>query len=163
MNRAMFNARSVQIALGALVIALVLSAWTASRAIHIDQTVAAPPPSFATADALAKTPIVVPVDIGAVVGSNVFSPERTAPRRRYRLTGYAEPVASAPPPKPLVLGTAVAPNNRSFAFCRMPDGPAMIVRVGDKIGTYTVKSIDRNQVVFFAPGEEPFAVNATKQ
>ena len=63
----------------------------------------------------------------------------------------------------LVLGTAVAPNNRSFAFCRMPDGPAMIVRVGDKVGTYTVKSIDRNQVVFFAPGEEPFAVNATKQ
>jgi hypothetical protein len=163
MNRAMLNVRSIQIALGAVVIALGLSAWTASRAIRIDQTPAAPPPSFATADALTRPPMVVPVDIGVVVGTNVFSPERKAPLRRYRLSGYAEPVASAPPPKPLVLGTVVAPNNRSFAFCRMPDGPAVIVRVGEKIGTYTVKSIDRNQVVFYAPGEEPFAVNASKQ
>jgi hypothetical protein len=163
MNRALFSARSIQIALGALVLALGLSAWTASRAMRIDQTTAAPPPSFATSDALAKAPMVVPVDIGMVVGLNVFSPERKAPLRRYRLSGYAEPVAAAPPPKPLVLGTVVAPNNRSFAFCRMPDGPAIIVRVGDKIGTYTVKSIERNQVVFNAPGEEAFAVNASKQ
>jgi hypothetical protein len=163
MNRAMFSARSVQIALGALVLALVLSAYTVSRAFTIDQTTAAPPPSFATTDALTRAPMVVPVDINHVVGMNLVSPERTAPLRRYRLSGYAEPVASAPPPKPLVLGTAVAPNNRSFAFCRMPDGPATIVRVGDRIGTYTVKSIDRNQVVFAAPGEEPFAVAASKQ
>jgi len=163
MNRAMFKARSVQIALGALVIALVLSGWTASRAMRIEPTSPAPPPSFATADALAGAPMVVPVDIGTIVGLNVFSPERKAPLRRYRLSGYAEPVAAAPPPKPLVLGTVVAPDNRSFAFSRMPDGPAMIVRVGDRIGMYTVKSIERNQVVFFAPGEEPFAVTASKQ
>jgi hypothetical protein len=162
MNRSMLTARSIQIALGVLLIALVLSAYTASRALRIEETTAAPPPSFATADALTKTSMVVPVDIGSVVAVNAFSPERKAPLRRYRLSGYAEPVASAPPPKPLVLGTAVAPN-RSFAICRMPDCAATVVRVGDKIGIYTVKSIDRNQVVFQAPGEEPFAVTASKQ
>ncbi len=163
MNRAMFNARSVQIALGALVIALLLSAWTASRALRIDPTEAAPPPSFATADALAKAPMVVPIDVGATVGMNLFSPERKAPARRYSLSGYAPAVAVAPPAKPLVLGTVVAANKRSFAICRMPDGPAGVVYVGDKVGMYTVKTIERNQVVFSAPGEEPFVVNASKQ
>jgi hypothetical protein len=45
----------------------------------------------------------------------------------------------------------------------MPNGPASTVYVDDKVGMYTVKSISRNQVVFFAPGEEPFAVNASRQ
>jgi hypothetical protein len=163
MNRAILSARSFQISLVALVIALVIAGWTASRAMRIDPTEAAPPPSFATADALTRVGMVVPVDIGNVVGMNLLSPAREAPLRRYRLSGYAEPVASAPAARPLVLGTAVAPNNRSFAICRMPDGAATVVRVGDRIGTYVVKSIDRNQVVFAAPGEEPFAVTASKQ
>jgi hypothetical protein len=163
MNNALLRTRSFQIALGALLVGLILTGWTASRAMRIDPTGSSAAPTFATADALAKTPMTVPVDIGAVVGMNLFSPERKAPARRYRLAGYAEPAAAAPPPKPLVLGTAIAPNNRSFAVCRMPDGPAIIVRVGDPIGTYKVKSIARNQVVFAAPGEEPFAVIASKQ
>jgi hypothetical protein len=159
----LLNIRSVQIALGALALALVLVAWTAARALRLDSTTAAPPPSFATADALAKAPMVVPVDIGTVVGMNLFSPERKAPARRYSLSGYAPAVAVTPPAKPLVLGTAVASGNRSFAVCRLPDGPSTIVYVGDKVGIYTVKSIGRNQVIFFAPGEEPFAVNASRQ
>ena len=161
MNR-FLSIRSVQIALGALVLSLALVGWTAARAIRIDPTGAAPPPSFATADALAKAPMVVPVEIGVVVNQNLFSPERKAPARRYSLSGYAPAVPATPPAKPVVLGTAVASGNRSFAICRMPDGPPMTVYVGDKIGIYTVKSIGRNQVVFVAPGEEPFAVNANK-
>lgn len=163
MNRAMLSIRSVQIAFAAVAIGLVLAAWTASRALRIDPTPTAAPPTFATADALARNSLVVPVDIGAVVALNLFSPERQAPARRYSLTGYAPAVAVAAPAKPLVLGTAIAPNNRSFAVARMPDGPPTIVRVGDKLGIYTVKSIERNQVVFFALGEEPFAVNASRQ
>jgi hypothetical protein len=154
--------RSVQIALACVAIALVLVGWTASRAMRIDPTDAAAPPNFATAEALAKVPMVVPVDIGAVVNQNLFSPDRSAPARRYSLSGYAPVTPVTPPAKPLVLGTAVASGDRSFAVCRMPDGPARIVYAGDKIGIYTVKSIARNQVVFVAPGEEPFAVNASK-
>ena len=162
MNR-LLGIRSVQIALGSVVLALALVGWTASRAMRIDATPAAPPPSFATSDALARTHMVVPIDIGTVVNQNLFSPDRKAPARRYSLAGYAPVVAVTPPAKPLVLGTAVASGNRSFAVCRMPDGPSMIVYVGDRIGIYTVKSIGRNQVVFTSPGEEPFAVNASKQ
>src|SRR5262245_54286639 len=97
--------RSVQIALGSIVLALVLLGWTATRALRIDPTGAAAPPSFATADALARPSIVVPVDIGVVVNQNLFSPERKAPPRRYSLSGYAPATPVTPPAKPLVLGT----------------------------------------------------------
>jgi hypothetical protein len=163
MIRNTLGVRSVQIASGALVLAMILAGWTASRAVRIEPTESAPPPTFATNDALARAPIAVPIDIGAVVEMNVFSPDREAPARRYSLSGYAPSVPVAPAARPLVLGTAVASGNRSFAVCRMPDGPSTIVYVGDKVGIYTVKSIERNQVVFAAPGEEPFAVNASRQ
>lgn len=163
MNRSMFSVRSVQIACGALVVALLLAAWTAARAIRVDETTTAPPPSFATSDALARAPSIVPVDISEVVAMNLFSPDRKAPARRYSLSGYAPVTDAAPPARPLVLGTAVASGNRSFAVARMPDGAPTIVRVGDKLGIYTVRSIERNQVVFYVPGQEPFAVTASRQ
>ena len=160
MDRELFAARPVQVALAVLALALGLATWTASRALRIDPVPPAAPPTFATADALAKPGMVVPADIGAVVALNAFSPDRKAPSRRYRLTGYAEDEPAAAPPVPVVLGTSVASGDRSFAICRVGDGPATVVRINDRIGGYTVKSIERGRVVFATPVGERLEINA---
>ncbi len=160
MDRELLGARPVQGALAALVLALAIGAWTTSRAIRIDPVPAAAPPTFASAEALAKPGMVVPADIGAVVALNVFSPDRKAPSRRYRLGGYVDDEAAPQAPQPVVLGTSVAAGDRSFAICRIGDGPATVVRVNDRIGGYTVKSIERGRVVFATPVGERLEINA---
>jgi hypothetical protein len=163
MMKELARARSIQIAVAALVAALGLVAWTAARAFRVDAVTTAPPPRFATEEALARAPVAELPDIEVVVGQNLFSPERTAPARPYRLTGYAEPAEPAEaPPRPIVLGTAVADGNRSFAVSRLADGPSVIVRVGDRLGIYTVKSIERNVVVFVTPSGEQVAITASR-
>ena len=42
----------------------------------------------------------------------------------------------------------VAGPGRSFATCQLGDDRPIIVRVGDKIGEYTVRTIERGRVVF---------------
>jgi hypothetical protein len=162
MDRELFTARPVQIALGTLVLALGIAGWTASRALRIEPVPAAAPPRFATADALAKPGMVVPADIGAVVALNVFSPDRKAPSRRYRLAGDAEDETTGQTPQPVVLGTSVASGDRSFAICRVGDGPATVVRLNERIGGYTVKLIERGRVVFATPVGERLEVNANR-
>jgi hypothetical protein len=51
------------------------------------------------------------------------------------------------PMKPLVLGTAVANDGRSFATLQLGDATPTLVHVGDKIGEWTVKGIERRKVV----------------
>ena len=56
------------------------------------------------------------------------------------------------PMKPLVLGTAVANDGRSFATLRLGDATPTLVHVGDKIGEWTVKAIERSKVVLVSTG-----------
>jgi hypothetical protein len=162
MDRELFAARPIQVALAVLVLALGVAAWTSSRALRIDPVPPATPPTLATEGALAKPGMVVPADIGAVVALNLFSPDRKAPSRRYRLAGYAEDEPTAPPPTPVVLGTSVASGDRSFAICRVGDGPATVVRLNERIGGFTVKAIERGRVVFATPLGERLEINANR-
>jgi hypothetical protein len=153
--------RPLQMAAAFVALSLGIATWTAARALRIEPVPNAAPPTFATEAALAKAPIVVPVDIPGVVANNVFSPERTAPARRYRLSGYAEAAAASPPrPEPVVIGTSVADGGRSFAFCSVGGGPPRLVRVGESIEGYVVRSIERSLVVFTTPAGERLAVTA---
>ena len=162
MDRDLFmTSRRVQAAAGALVLALLLAGWTGARAMRIDPVVPAAPPTFATAAALARAGMVVPADVGAVVGHNMFSPERKAPARRYRLSGYTEEAPRVQPPQPIVLGTAVSAGGRSFAMCKVGDGAPQVLYVGDIIGGFTVKSIERGLVVFTTPAGERLEIKAS--
>ena len=49
--------------------------------------------------------------------------------------------------KPIVLGTAVATDGRSFATVQLGDGRPTLVHVGDKIGEWVVKAIERGKIV----------------
>jgi hypothetical protein len=160
MWRTIIGSRPVQIAAVALVLAMAALAYTGTRAARLEAVPVAPAPSFATEAALAPRPSPQVVDIGGVVGLNVFSPDRRAPQRRYRLTGYAELPQTPPPPEPVVLGTSVADGGRSFAFATVGGGAPKIVRVGDSIEGYVVRSIERGVVVFTTPSGERLTVLA---
>lgn len=161
MIRELTHSRGLQVAAGALVLSLVLGGWAFGRAVSIEPVGEAAPPVFATSAATAKQPARPPLDINAVVSNNVFAPERTPPPRRYRLGGAApEAPKEAPPPQPTVLGTSVESATNSFAICRLESGPATIVRIGDKVGVFTVVSIERNVVVFTSPAGERVAIKA---
>ena len=86
----------------------------------------------------------------AAVQGGLFEADRTAPARRYRAPGEEsdEPAAKEAPVLPVVLGTAVSDSAHSFATVQLADSHATIMHVGDKIGEYTVYTIDRGRVVF---------------
>jgi hypothetical protein len=155
------NARSVRVALGVLLLALAGVAWTFARAMRTVAVPVTPPPHFATGDALAVPERGEAINVSATVELNLFSDSRSAPPRRYRLAGYAEEAKAAPPTPPTVLGTAVSTPERSFAICRIGESPARIVRVGEQIGGFTVRSIERSRVVFTTPTGEQVAIAAT--
>jgi hypothetical protein len=156
--------RSLMIALVALVVSLVVASTVVARAVRVDEVAAAPPPTFATAAAVGKPGASTPVDVRAVVELNAFSPERSAPKRRYRLTGYDEPAVAAPVagPQPVVLGTFVSAPDRTFATCRVGADRPRIVRVGDVLGGYTVRSIERFMVVFTTPAGDRLEVRSSR-
>jgi hypothetical protein len=105
-----------------------------------------------------------PIDIRGAVELNAFSPERTAPARRYRLAGWegpAEPAAA--PPQPIVLGTVYSTPEQSFAIAKVGDGRPTVVRAGDILEGYTVRSIERGHVVFISQTGERLEIRSNRQ
>jgi hypothetical protein len=138
-------------ALAAVTLGLVLCVWTTTRALHRDVVAAAAASVTVVAGALDAAPEPPPVDIAAAVSEGLFSPDRTAPEVRYRMPGEAVAATHAPAADaavPVVLGTALALDGSSFATCQFQSDRLRMVRVGDTIGTYHVKSIERGRVVF---------------
>ncbi len=164
MNRRVLLAdRKLQVALGAFTIALLAFVWSGVSALTIEPTADAPPPEFNTTAARNSESRTSAIEIMNVVDLNLFAPQRSAPLLRYSLTGYDDeplPVDAIEAARPLVLGTAVSSGARSFAMCSLEGAPTVIVRVGDELGAYTVRSIERGVVVFSTTSGERFAVSA---
>jgi len=153
-----------RLALSALALSSGVALWSVVRAVRLEPVPDAPPPAFASAADLPARGAGPATDVGAAVEKDLFAPDRSAPPERYRVPGEADPSAKVvvEAPKPIVLGTGVAGTGRSFATCQLPDGQPIIVRVGDKIGEYTVKTIERGHVVFTTAKGTQFEVPALK-
>jgi hypothetical protein len=137
-------------AIGAFVLSLFLFAYSLLHAIRIDAVPAQTAPEFASASALAAPVRGAGGDVEAAVQADLFAADRSAPAHRYRIPGEDDDEAgpAAPPVLPVVLGTAVSDPAHSFATVQLGEGHAVIMHVGDKIGGYTVLSIEREKVVF---------------
>ena len=87
----------------------------------------------------------------------------TSSRRHVRRRGAlpepgevpARPARPPAPPQPIVLGTALAADGSSFATCQYQSARLLMVRVGDQVGDYVVKTIERGRVVFTTPAGNP--------
>ena len=93
---------------------------------------------------------------------DLFADDRRAPVKRYRMPGEASTAPAQAAPRPIVLGTAVAPGGTSFAMCQVGPTDVVKVRVGGRVSDYTVVAIARGKVTFRAGNGEQFSVEASK-
>ena len=142
-------------ALIAMLGAGVFAAMSVAKAVRVD-----PPPGPADATALGDIqpgPRKAPprVNVAAAVDVDPFSPNRQRPEEPYRLPGE---LVEAPTPSRSqqlkVLGTVVVTSGASFAMCQIGSEPPVIVRVGQQIGSYTLKRVARGKAVFASPSGE---------
>ena len=156
----------LRIALVVLVLAAALAAKSLVDAVRVESVPDVPPPTLASAGAIGGVSVLPAADIRAAVDKDPFSPDRVAPASAYRLPGEPDPrkaVTAVEPEKPVVLGTAVSGDGKSFAIVKLAAMPQGIsLAVGDKIGGYTVKSIERGHVVFITAAGKQLDLTALK-
>jgi hypothetical protein len=164
-GRSLLSAVPVRLAALAVLLALALLGWVTQRALRLDVVTPDAVVPTLRAEALARIEASDPVDVAEAVALDLFAEDRMAPPQRYRLPGEAVPgesVAATPPARPVVLGTAIASDGSSFATCQLESSRLLMVRVGDKVGDYLVKSIDRGRVVFQTAAGERFEILALR-
>ena len=104
-----------RIALAVVAVAVLLCAYTTRQALRVVDVAAAPATVSVVAGAL-DTPTPQPsVSVGVAIDADLFAPERKPPAARYRMPGEAAPKTVEEPPKPVVLGVALAADGSSFA------------------------------------------------
>jgi hypothetical protein len=146
--RALTRDSGLRVAVGALVVAVIAMGWTVIHALRVEAIPDAPPTTVASLQGVAHGPTRGRTDISTVVENDLFSPDRSAPAAPYRMPGEPGPgEKSAMPDRPVLLGTGVATDNHSFATVQLGAERPTLVHVGDKIGQWSVKAIERNKIV----------------
>lgn len=140
-------------AIGTVAVALVLAVFTLVRAVQLTEAPSANLPVLPNPGELSSPAPAAKVDIPSVVSRDVFDAMRSAPTNRYLLASeIPEPEApAAAPPRVVVLGIAIADGGRSFATAQVGAERPVIVRVGDRLGPYTVKTIESKRVTITLP------------
>jgi type IV pilus biogenesis protein PilP len=146
-----FGARA---SLGFLLVSLVLAGTATVRAVHIEPVQPVAGQNESTDAVALLSPPPPSIDVQAVGANDVFQPDRSALPSRYRMPGESAPDATpaAEAPRPAVLGTVLSTDGSNFATCQLPGGRPTLVRVGDRLGDYTVTSIGRDVVTFKTAG-----------
>lgn len=147
--RAWASTPAMRAAIGALVVAVVLVSWTLINALRREPLPDAPPTTLASLETITNHSARPPADITTAVEKDLFAPDRSPPDAPYRMPGESDgkEKPTVEPMKPIVLGTAVATDGRSFATLQLGDGSPTLVHVGDKIGEWVVKAIERGRIV----------------
>jgi len=145
----------VRTAAVATIAAGIFAALSAAQAIRLDEL---PGPADTTALGDVQPPSrksTTRVNIAAAVDADPFAPDRQRPAEPYRLPGeLVEAPAMSPAQQLKVLGTVVVTSGSSFAMCQIGSDPPVIVRIGQRIGGYTLKRVARGKAVFTSPSGE---------
>lgn len=150
--RALSRYSSVRAAFSVLAVAILVTAWTLVNALRVEAIPDAPPATVASLQGIAGDASKKRSDIQNVVDNDLFSADRSAPAAPYRMPGEADPAKPAAlPEKPLLLGTVVATDNHNLATIQFGVGVPTLVHVGDKVGGWVVKSIERSKIVLVTP------------
>jgi hypothetical protein len=135
-------------ALVALLVSIIVAGWSLSNALRVEALPDVPPTTLASLESIKGAGSTPAMDVQAAVENDLFSADRTAPEAPYRMPGEHAPDDKpvVEPMKPIVLGTVVATDGRSFATVQLGDARPTLVHVGDKIGEWAVKAIVRGKV-----------------
>lgn len=145
--RAWLKTPAMRSAIVLLLVAIATVAWTLVHALRAEALPEMAPSSNGVEPIKRAIP-PVPADVQAAIESDLFASDRSAPAAPYRLPGEksGEVKQAAEPPKPVVLGTGVANDGKSFATLQLGEDRPTLVHVGDRIGEWIVKAIDRGKV-----------------
>ena len=161
-TRAMFRDHWLRAAAGALGGSVVLLVAAIVGAVRVGTVEASAPPPTVADSALRFAQAGASTDIAAAVARDLFTDDRQAPPRRYRLPGEGDGAVRQAAPRPLVLGTVIGPGASSFAMCQTGPTDVLKVRVGGRVSEYTVVAIERGRVTFRGADGERFTVDAIK-
>ena len=137
----------VRIALAAFGAAALLLAWTLWQAVRVNAVVASPGPrdGGGTVPTSAAWPTYSAERVLAAVDKDPFHPARRRPAVRFRLPHDMATARSrsAPTTSPgvRVIGTAVRADGGGFAMCSWAGGQPRIVRVGERVGEWTLSKV----------------------
>jgi hypothetical protein len=148
-GRAWTSATGTRVAIGVLTLSVALVLWTLVGALRSEPLPDTLPTTVASLETISNRAPRPPADIMTAVDKDLFASDRSAPDAPYRMPGESDEKdkPTVEPMKPIVLGTAVATDGRSFATLQLGDAPPTLVRVGDKIGEWVVKAIERGKIV----------------
>ena len=138
----------MRVASSAVGIATILVVWSAADAVRSAPLPDSPELAPVRLESLRSSTVRPIADVDATVANDVFSARRTPSASPYQLPGESTP-ADAPevePIKPIVLGTAVATDGRHFATVQLSDASPTLVHVGDRIGDWIVRRIERGKI-----------------
>jgi hypothetical protein len=137
-----------------------LTSWALARALDPRPVAPAPAGTVALGVPLLD-PVTVPAGVvQAALDADPFTANRRRPGARYRLPGDAVARTAPTVAPPVVLGTVLAAGGGSFALCQMGSSPPVVVRVGESIGGFTLRSVDKGRAVFLSPQGRELVVNA---
>lgn len=165
MMRRLPRAPYIRTALIALAASVILLSVTLVRAIRVTPVEASENPATAALVRATTTAPIPDIDLEAIGANGIFQPDRSALQYRYRMPGEPVPgdvVVGPEPAKPVVLGTVMSTDGSHFATCQMPGGRPTVVRVGDRLGDYTVTAIERGRVTFKNAAGALLEITATR-
>lgn len=93
-----------------------------------------------------------------------FRPDRAPPKATLVLGGMATATGTGPESaQPLVLiGTAVLPNGGGFATCQIGSEPARLVRIGESLAGYTLRTVAQGRAIFRTESGEEIEVRVAR-
>ena len=139
---------AMRAALAFFAVSVLVLGWTLVRAIRAEALPSATIAPVTGLESIKRGPSRTAADLQVAVENDLFSPDRTPPETPYRMPGDGNPdEPRAEATKPVVLGTAVARDGKHFATLQLNADSPRLVRVGDKIGEWTVRAISRGKVV----------------
>jgi hypothetical protein len=156
-----------RLAAGLLALAALVVSWSAWNAWRIDGV-----PERGVedgSDAMIRTQSGVHesydlVRVLAAVDKDPFHPERRRPGQRFRPPSDVTTTpasAAAPPPVLQLIGTAVAPDG-GFAMCALSGGSARIVRIGERVGDWTLSRVTQGAAEFATPSGATVVIRIAK-
>jgi len=136
----------------ALLAATGVAAWSLWQAIALDPvpdaTIVQVTASFSH---IATRPSTSSRQMASAVDRDLFRPDRRRPTHRFRLPGEqteseGQSIAGGGALK--LIGTAVFPEGGGFAMCRLGTGSPKLVRIGERLGQYTLHHVAKGKAVF---------------
>ena len=130
-----------------------LFGWAASRLLTVEPVTASRAMQLDSASATLFPRPATPVAIRhQTVLADPFRPERTPASIAFQMPSDAAAgvavVSHTPGEGLLLVGTALLPDGRSFAMCRIGADPPRVVRVGERVGEYTLRLVTQGQARF---------------